>query len=341
MRISEKEWEIIDFRRKKYKQLRDALDMAVTGRDNKVSAFVFGEGGRFSTSAVDKLVESLVNAMDKYGSLNLVWLIGPDDDPEDWPHMPEKFREFMSDYLYCIIRLMMSNMDWIEEFMAWPFEDSFQQILDYSLVVKEWAVVPEGKRFEDLWYEVYYGAREGDGLFNKFTLAFEALKGVDIGTTMSPQLKDRLYELCNSQNETADECAQEVEYDEEDYAEAMRRFRAEEEEDDPETAEFNQCMDERYSGNVKDKGEFIRNFVDPDIYCERYVRMREIFYMDLDKTDVMERAFTRFDELVEGMLDMYLCQRDMSLYSDVDEFVKSYTYIKKQLDRIKTLREGV
>ena len=41
--------------------------------------------------------------------------------------MPEKFREFVSDYLYCIIRLMISNMDWVEKVLTWPFEDSFSR----------------------------------------------------------------------------------------------------------------------------------------------------------------------------------------------------------------------
>lgn len=40
MRISDKEWENIDFRRKKYKQLRTLMDEAVTGRDNRVSAIL-------------------------------------------------------------------------------------------------------------------------------------------------------------------------------------------------------------------------------------------------------------------------------------------------------------
>ncbi|MDD6405156.1 MAG: hypothetical protein PUG00_05075 [Clostridiales bacterium] len=41
------------------------------------------------------------------------------------------------------------------------------------------------------------------------------------------------------------------------------------------------------------------------------------------------------------MIDVFLCRRGMSLYSDVEEFVRSYTYIKKQIDRINELHRGV
>lgn len=74
MRISEKEWENIDFRKKKYRQLKAALDEAVTGRDNKVSAFVLCEDGRYSTEALDRLVDELIKSMDEYGNRHNMWL---------------------------------------------------------------------------------------------------------------------------------------------------------------------------------------------------------------------------------------------------------------------------
>lgn len=59
--------------------------------------------------------------------------------------------------------------------------------------------------------------------------------------------------------------------------------------------------------------------------------------MELDG-DEMKHAMAEFDDLVEGMIDVFLCRRGMSLYVDVKEFVRSYTCIKKQIDRIKELR---
>lgn len=93
-------------------------------------------------------------------------------------------------------------------------------------------------------------------------------------------------------------------------------------------------MDEARSRFSEGEKKFRREFADPDVYCERYIRLREIFYMETD-TSTMEWAFYEFDDLVEGMIDVFLCRRGMSLYADVKEFVKSYTVIKKQVDRIK------
>lgn len=42
MRISDKEWKNIEFRKNKFRELESALDQAVSGRDNKVSSFCWG-----------------------------------------------------------------------------------------------------------------------------------------------------------------------------------------------------------------------------------------------------------------------------------------------------------
>ena len=59
MRISDKEWKNIEFRKNKFRELESALDQAVSGRDNKVSSFLLGclaDGETGKAAAVEKLV---------------------------------------------------------------------------------------------------------------------------------------------------------------------------------------------------------------------------------------------------------------------------------------------
>lgn len=350
MRISDKEWENIDFRRKKYKQLRTLLDEAVTGRDNRVSAFVQGENGRYSTSTVDKLVDELIKSMDEYARRHLLWHMGPDDDPDGEAHMPERFREFMSDYLYCSIRLMLSDMGWVWEIFARPLRDSFQQILLHSATVKKLAVMTAKEKFDELWDEAYNHSRGDHQVFDIFTIAYEALTERDIRETLTPGMEARVKELCLGPDEACHEfleVAEENGMSDEEVKAALapgeqyypegydpEEFYSEEEK------ELYRLMDEARSRFSEGEEKFSREFADPDVYCERYIRLREIFYMEAD-TSTMEWAFYEFDDLVEGMIDVFLCRRGMSLYADVKEFVKSYTVIKKQIDRIKDLHEEV
>lgn len=330
MRISEKEWENIDFRKKKYRQLKAALDEAVTGRDNKVSAFVLCEDGRYSTEALDRLVDELIKSMDEYGNRHNMWLKALGDENE--AGMPEKFREFVSDYLYCIIRLMISNMDWVEKVLTWPFEDSFQQILSHAVEVRRLAIKSDVAKFCELWGESYYCGRGDGSLFDIFTLAYESLKDVDISTTLTPEMRSMVEKLCGEQNAAYEEYLKEAE---EDVMSDVEIDAALSELDEDE--EYNQYMDEMLERTENSENEFKRTFIDAEVYCQRYIRLREIFYMELDG-DEMKHAMAEFDDLVEGMIDVFMCRRGMSLYVDVKEFVRSYTCIKKQIDRIKELR---
>ena len=77
LRISDKEWKKIEFRKNKFRELESALDQAVSGRDNKVPAFLSGAlaGGEMGkATAVEKLVNELVKSMDSYGIRNRLWI---------------------------------------------------------------------------------------------------------------------------------------------------------------------------------------------------------------------------------------------------------------------------
>lgn len=152
LRISDKEWKNIEFRKNKFRELESALDQAVSGRDNKVSSFLLGclaDGETGKAAAVEKLVNELVKSMDSYGIRNRLWIESDetikdnglsDDDfckmkateekasEEKIPCMPTRFKEFIHDYLYCMILLMTSEMEWVEQIYAEPYADSFQQL---------------------------------------------------------------------------------------------------------------------------------------------------------------------------------------------------------------------
>lgn len=189
LRISDKEWKNIEFRKNKFRELESALDQAVSGRDNKVSAFLSGAlaGGEMGkATAVEKLVNELVKSMDSYGIRNRLWIesdetikdngISDDDfckmkateekaseekaSEEKIPCMPTRFKEFIHDYLYCMILLMTSEMEWVEQIYAEPYADSFQQLYLHAKRVREFSVRPIEKRYDELWGRLILASEE-------------------------------------------------------------------------------------------------------------------------------------------------------------------------------------
>lgn len=332
VRISDREWENIEFRKKKYKELIESLDEVISGRDTSVLAFINRDGERYSTSKLDSFVGELVSAMDEYGRRSGRWIKGPEAAADDEVCMPKEFKIFVTDYLFCIMRLMISDMDWVGDMFIWPFKDTFQQLVSHSRQVRSFALRSEQEKYMELWEETYYGAR--GGMFDLFTLAYESLTGANIKETLTPVMESGIEKNCFAQQEQyekwIDEALDNLMSDEE-ISEALHELAEEETYFDENY--FDEETQRRYR---KSEENFRKSFVDKDVFCERYIKLREMVY-----TTELGYPFKIFDELVEGMIDVFLCRRGVSLYVNVDKFIKSYTVLKKQLIRISDIREEV
>lgn len=102
-------------------------------------------------------------------------------------------------------------------------------------------------------------------------------------------------------------------------------------------AEFNRYFDELAVRWDESEKRFRQEFPDTEGFCARYMKLRELFYTD-ESRDI-RYPLTIFDILVEGMLDVFLGRRGMTLYTDADNCARAYISIKKQIDAIKKLRE--
>lgn len=119
--------------------------------------------------------------MDSYGIRNRLWIESDetikdnglsDDDfcknesdrrkasEEKIPCMPTRFKEFIHDYLYCMILLMTSEMEWVEQIYAEPYADSFQQLYLHAKRVREFSVRPIEKRYDELWGRLILASEE-------------------------------------------------------------------------------------------------------------------------------------------------------------------------------------
>lgn len=372
LRISDKEWKKIEFRKNKFRELESALDQAVSGRDNKVPAFLSGAlaGGEMGkATAVEKLVNELVKSMDSYGIRNRLWIESDetikdnglsDDDfckmkateekaseektseekasKEKIPCMPTRFKEFIHDYLYCMILLMTSEMEWVEQIYAEPYADSFQQLYLHAKRVREFSVRPIEKRYDELWGETYFGVRGASGLFEIFSMAYESITGKDIGDSLTQSMKDGLDTYCQEQMQMYDEFLDEAEDNamtDEEIEEAISEYVDVEE--DTDMAELNRYFDELAVRWDESEKRFRQEFPDTEGFCARYMKLRELFYTD-ESRDI-RYPLTIFDILVEGMLDVFLGRRGMTLYTDADNCARAYISIKKQIDAIKKLWE--
>ena len=257
---------------------------------------------------------------------------------EKIPCMPTRFKEFIHDYLYCMILLMTSEMEWVEQIYAEPYADSFQQLYLHAKRVREFSVRPIEKRYDELWGETYFGVRGASGLFEIFSMAYESITGKDIGDSLTQSMKDGLDTYCQEQMQMYDEFLDEAEDNamtDEEIEEAISEYVDVEE--DTDMAELNRYFDELAVRWDESEKRFRQEFPDTEGFCARYMKLRELFYTD-ESRDI-RYPLTIFDILVEGMLDVFLGRRGMTLYTDADNCARAYISIKKQIDAIKKLRE--
>lgn len=92
------------------------------------------------------------------------------------------------------------------------------------------------------------------------------------------------------------------------------------------------------SDGMKARSGFRQEFPDTEGFCARYMKLRELFYTD-ESRDI-RYPLTIFDILVEGMLDVFLGRRGMTLYTDADNCARAYISIKKQIDADKEASGG-
>ena len=348
MKLDDVQCENIEFRKRKLQEKTNEIECIVSGRVNSILPYIRTQKGEYSESKTWKFIHELTDALNEYGVKYKFWYDNTADEYMDC--IPEKVREYVECYLYCVIRVMESDLSWMkgEGLILEIPETNFQQILDFAKGLQT------GKRkYVVLFDELYCDGLGIMGLFSYCTIFYRELTGEDITGTISEDLKsmieekyaDSLMQVVEKFDGTNGEDLTEEE-EERMFQEMWDNLPEEEKREREEwsnlwdslTEEEKKAMKEEEFDFLKQFEEeremWKKRFKEPETFCKCYLRYRELYFKD--KT----HYYDHFAEWIEGMLDMFLAKKGISGYANEDAFITAFTYLRKATRQITRVIEG-
>lgn len=280
------------------KKLRD-IEAEMSGRNRSFLPEITDINGEYSEELIDIFITACIDCIEEYGTANNMWR-GNGFRSVTSEHMPDVLREYLSDFIYLAIKAILTE-DYLgsEELVERPVT-TFEQIY---LMAEE---LGSGEmRFDDVFTEFYCGGVQRANLLAYCDPLYELLSGEKIKSLITSELLDRANKL---------------------YEKDVERINDSYEEMDDLPEELRTELEEWSSSVTGEDGPGIMglcDFQNPDLFCKKYRRFREIYFSDELPQDI------DLADIVKRMLNVYLCSINESLYGFEDTFSDSYIYMKR------------
>ena len=280
------------------KKLRD-IEAEMSGRNRSFLPEITDINGEYSEELIDIFITACIDCIEEYGTANNMWR-GNGFRSVTSEHMPDVLREYLSDFIYLAIKAILTE-DYLEseELVERPVT-TFEQIY---LMAEE---LGSGEmRFDDVFTEFYCGGVQRANLLAYCDPLYELLSGEKIKSLITSELLDRANKLYEKDVERINDSYQEMD----DLPEELRTE-----------------LEEWSSSVTGEEGPGIMGLCDfhnPDLFCKKYRRFREIYFSDELPRDI------DLADIVKRMLNIYLCSINASSYGFEDTFSDSYIYMKR------------
>ena len=280
------------------KKLRD-IEAEMSGRNRSFLPEITDVNGVVSEERIDSFIAANVDRIEEYGTANNMWRENGFRSVTS-EHMPDVLREYLSDFMYLAIKVILTE-DYLgdEELVELPVA-TFEQIY---MMAEE---LGSGEmRYGDVFTEFYCGGVQRANLLAYCDSLYELLSGERIKSLITDEMLDRANKLYEKDVERINGSYQEIE----DLPEEIR----EEMED----------WSESVTGEEMPELIGICDVQNPDVFCTKYRRFREIYFSDELPQDI------DLANVVKRMLNIYLCSINASSYGFEDTFSDSYIYMKR------------
>lgn len=313
------------FRKKKFQEKMKDIEEVISGRNASIRPFVTDDTGRFHARKTQMLIHELISDMNIYANQKLLWIGNIDDTiiPEQ-----KAFCRYVEMFLYLAIRVSLVDMGWMYEIMDTMPQSNFQQILDCAEDIKN------RDRIRDWTFDRRYaGNFYFENVLDYSCVIYEDLLGKDFSKLIPKEMWKEFEEhdaelLPVPDGEEPEEDEMEDFLSDEEIQAIMDEY-----EDMPESEGERQLREANERAYNKEK----EKFTDADHFCQVFENFVSMLYAG----ELPYSYTSKMKQVVEGMLDIFLCEHKLSLYNDTDQYLKAYTYLKKTEEKIDILRKEV
>ncbi len=307
----------LNYRQHSFEKKLYDLEMTMSGRSNSILPDIVDSEGKCSEERIMRFIEDNISRLDEYGRANSLWR------EEGYrtvlsPHMPQILRTCLENFLYCAVKVILTNEDFGRNTLVTRPVSTFEQIYQMAAGL-EWGEM----RFDDIFSEYYSGDIVKFNLLAYCDPIYELLTGKKIKEIITDEMLDRANKLYEKDVERLNA----PEFNIDDLPDDERAI-LEEEAAWIDSASGDELVDVLGQsvislGDFPEYREVKERFEHPEIFCEKYERFRTIYFSDELPADL------DFALVVKRMLNIYLCSNNKSLYKFEDAYSDSYIYMKR------------
>ena len=295
------------FRKEKLLEQAKKIESLLSGKYIHYYEFIQDENGNYSEEKVWQMIEELMEALRKYDVYFLleeeIW---SKEDMEDFS-FAEKEEQFFKSFLYCVLRWGSSGIGVIDGYAG---KGNFEDFLEMAASIRTNTNFKE----EDLLYQEQYEVT--DNPFYTFNQLY-----VKVMKT-SPYTMAKEESILAMRRKYATQIEEMEEYWEESTEEY---FQGEEMSFLDEEYDLSHLLQELYEEEKKE----IESFINKEIFAEQYLLFRSL-YFQMDGY-----LLNRMQYIIEGMLDIYLYQKNLSKFLDDELFFKTFAMLRKTTSHLQ------
>lgn len=318
------------------RKLMKEFDCEASGKSNLIRPLVTDENGRFDEKKAEKLITELVEDMDRYGYRYKMWL-GHITAENALPEQ-KSFCRYVRMYLYLAIRMSLLDFSQYGFLMDNLPNGSFDNLLSGCIDFES------NNDKDTLLFEYIVDGWIGDaGIISWCVFAFDYSHPDNKPDWMSDKVYKRMQEIEEEMLEDLDSNDMEELNDMEDMEDVedlgdMDDFDI----DDIDIVEpiydnldADEFVDEGFLQDGHDADES-KNIVsvcdqmeDSDKICSCFASFLDMIYSD----EVPYSYLSQMRKAVEGMLDTYMWDHGLSIYSSMDSLKRSKLYLEKAAEK--------
>ena len=318
-----KEVKDLQFRKEKLLEQAKKMETLLSGKYVHYYEFMEDENGSYSEEKVWEMVEELLEALRKYDAYFLREEEGWDEEDAIDFALTEDDEIFLKSFMYCVLRWGYSGIGICDSYAG---KGNFEDFIEME------KKLPSNRRLteEQLLYEEMYEC-PGSDLFSVFDDVYKKVMGTSVSELADAEVLERMkkqYEAEIREIEEGWETYNQLildAYGGEMSLEEIEKYENEQFMMSFEPDEMSLIENKVYEWEEK----AIQCFQNKEIFAEQYKIFRRYFF----KVD--EYTLSRMDYTIEGMLDIYLYQHNLSKFLDDELFFKTFAMLRKTTNYVQ------
>lgn len=311
----------LQFRKEKLIEQTKKIETLLSGKYLHYYRFMQDQKGHYSEEKTWEMIETLLDDFKKYDVYFLEMEEWDEEEIEE-SLLTEKGELFIKSYLYCVLRWGYSGIGYCGSGSG---KGNFEDILDMAKSIGRNVNYKE----EDLLYDEKYNTT--DDPFYTFNELYEKVMNESAHSSAKEEALIKMREKYAAEIESIERYGLEQEkalidaYGGEMTLEEIDNLDWEQNRAFAEEDEYIRIEIELYEYEQK----AIERFANKEVFAEQYLLFRDL-YFQMDSL-----LLWRMSDVLEGMLDIYLYQNNLSKFLDDELFFETFAMLRKVTNHVQ------